>query len=204
MPDNFILRSTPTSPFGRKVKIAAEVLGLRDRITMVPADTLDDSDTIRQQNPLGKIPCLLLADGSALYDSGVIIEYFQELAGGDALIPAHGPARFKALTLARLADGIAEAALLLVYEGRFRDPGMQSERWIAHQRGKIARALDAFETAVPDAGKTDIVTIGLACALGYLDWRKPVEWRGQHPKLTKWLAAFAAREPAFEHTRVPG
>ena len=198
---SFVLRSTLTSPFGRKVRMAIDVLGLGDRITLVPADTLDASDTLRQQNPLGKMPCLLLADGSAIYDSGVIIEFMQDVAGTDRLLPARGPARFKALTLARLADGITEAAILVVYEGRFRDPGMQSERWLTHQRGKITRALAAFEASPPDAAKTDIVAIGLACALGYLDWRKPGEWRQACPRLTTWLAAFAKNEPAFERTR---
>src|SRR5665647_434690 len=111
--ESFVLRSTLTSPFGRKVRMAAEVLGLSSRITLVPADTLDDNDTLRQQNPLGKMPCLLLADGTALYDSGVIIEYLAELAGGERLLPARGLARFQALTQARLADGITEAAVLI-------------------------------------------------------------------------------------------
>lgn len=181
--------------------MAIEVLGLGPRVSLAPADPLDENDTLRKQNPLGKMPCLLLADGSAIYDSGVIIEYLQDVAGGEQLLPASGAARFKALTLARLADGITEAALLLVYEGRFREPGMHSERWMAHQRGKIARALAAFEAAPPDPGKTNIVAIGLACALAYLDWRKPVSWREGNPHLAAWLAAFAHNEPAFEHTR---
>jgi glutathione S-transferase len=199
--EKFVLRSTVTSPFGRKVRMAIEVLGLSDRITLVPADTLDENDMLRWQNPLGKMPCLLLPDGTSIYDSGVIIEFLADVAGTDRLLPARGPARFKALTLARLADGITEAAILVVYEGRFRDPGTQSERWLKHQRGKITRALAAFEKSQPDAGKTDIVAIGLACALGYLDWRKPVEWRQDHPRLAAWLAAFAKNEPAFERTR---
>ena len=201
--EHFILRSTVTSPFGRKVRMAAEVLGLLDRITLVPADTRDDNDTLRTQNPLGKMPCLLTADGTAIYDSGVIIEFFDQLAGGARLLPAGGLARIKALTQARLADGITEAAILVVYESRFRDPGTQSERWLAYQRGKILRALAAFEAAPLDAAKTDLVAIGLACALGYLDWRQPVEWRADHPRLVAWLAAFARHEPAFERTRAP-
>jgi glutathione S-transferase len=202
-PDQFVLRSTVTSPFGRKVRIAAEVLGLTGRITLVPADPLDESDTLLAQNPLGKMPCLLLADGTAIYDSGVIVEFLQDTAGGNQLLPTGGLARFKALTLARLADGITEAALLMVYEGRFRDPGMASERWLVHQRGKATRGLAAFERSPPTTGKTDIVAIGLACALGYLDWRKPVEWRTAFPGLTAWFSAFAKREPAFERTCAP-
>jgi len=202
-PEQFVLRSTVTSPFGRKVRMAAEVLGLMDRITLVPADPRDEADTLRQQNPLGKMPCLIAADGTPIYDSGVIIEYLDQLAGGGKLLPAGGLARIKALTRARLADGITEATILVVYEGRFHDPGQQSERWLMHQRGKILRALAAFEAAPPDAAKTDIVAIGLACALGYLDWRKPVDWRAEHPRLVTWLAEFSKHEPAFERTRAP-
>jgi glutathione S-transferase len=200
---SFVLRSTATSPFGRKVRMAIDVLGVGHLVTIEPADTLDANDTLRQQNPLGKMPCLLLPDGTAIYDSGVIIEFLAEGAGSDALVPRDGPERYIALTRARLADGITEAALLLVYENRFRDPGTQSERWLAHQRGKAERALAAFEAGPPDPAKTDIVSIGLSCALGYLDWRRPVKWRDNHPGLVKWLADFARNEPAFERTAAP-
>ena len=202
-PEKFVLRSTLTSPFGRKTRMAAEVLGLNSRITMVPGDPLDEKDTLLQQNPLGKMPCLVTADGTAIYDSGVIIEFLQDVVGAEQMVPVSGLDRTKALTLARLADGITEAALLVIYEGRFRDPGTQSERWLAHQRGKIMRALDAFEGSPPASAKTDIVAIGLSCALGYLDWRKAVDWRPTHPKLVAWLSAFAKNEPAFERTRAP-
>ena len=202
-PEKFVLRSTLTSPFGRKVRMAVDVLGLSDRVTVVHASTLDENDTLRQQNPLGKMPCLLTGDGTSIYDSSVIVEFLAHVAGTDALVPARGPARFQALTLARLADGITDAAILLVYEERFREQGTHSERWLAHQRGKINRWLATFEKSPPDAGKTDIVAIGLSCALGYLDWRKPVEWRQDHPRLTAWLADFAKNEPAFERTRAP-
>ena len=114
-PQKFVLRSTLTSPFGRKVRMALEVLGLADRVTMVPANPLDENDTLRQQNPLGKMPCLVCPDGSTVYDSGVIIEYLQELSGGKRLLPVRGSARYKALTRARLADGIMDASILVVY-----------------------------------------------------------------------------------------
>ena len=147
--EKFILRSTLTSPFGRKVRMAAEVLGVDGRIVLVPADTLDEGDTLREQNPLGKLPCLLLPDGTVLYDSRVIIEFLQETAGTERLMPRAGVARYRALTGAALADGIADAALLMVYEDRFRDAAMHSPRWLAHQRGKIMRGLSAFEAALP-------------------------------------------------------
>src|SRR3569623_975654 len=198
----FILRSTLTSPFGRKVRMASDVLGLAGRIEIVPADTLDESDTLRQQNPLGKLPCLLLADGTALYDSRVIIEFLQELANSSQLIPARGVERYITLRRAVLAAGLTAAALLTVYENRFREPATHSERWLTHQRGKIARALATFEAAPPPPDRTDVVSIGLTCALGYLDWRKPFAWRDRHPALVAWLRAFTAHEPAVGRTRI--
>jgi glutathione S-transferase len=203
VPKKFVLRSTLTSPFGRKVRMAIDVLGLSERVTLVPADPLDETDSLRQQNPLGKMPCLLLADGGTIYDSGVIIEYLQEIAGTDRLLPARGLPRFKALTLARLADGIMDASILVIYDSRFRPGQPPSERWLAHQRGKINRGLAAFQAAPPDPGKIDVVSIGLACALGYLDWRKQVDWRAAYPSLVAWLQRFSAHEPAFERTRAP-
>jgi glutathione S-transferase len=198
--ENFVLRSTVTSPFGRKARMAIDALGLTGRVTVKPADPLDENDTLRQQNPLGKMPCLVLADGSTIYDSGIIIEFLQEVAGTDRLVPLRGPARFKALTLSRLADGIMDASILVVYENRFRPDLPHSPRWLDHQRGKIKRGLAAFEASPPDPEKTDVVSIGLSCALGYLDWRKQVDWRPAYPGLVKWLDRFSVHEPAFEHT----
>lgn len=194
------MRSTVTSPFGRKVRMAAGVLGLSDRIALEPANTLDETDSLRQQNPLGKMPCLLLADGAPLYDSRVVIEFLQEAAGSTQLIPPRGTERYRTLTRAVLADGIADAALLMVYEGRFRETNQLSDRWLAHQRGKVVRGLTEFERHPPEAAPTDIVSVGLSCALGYLDWRKPVDWRSNYPNLVKWLEAFAAHEPMFAAT----
>ncbi len=199
----FVLRTSLTSPFGRKVRIAADVLGLADRIEIELATTVDENDTLRQQNPLGKMPCLLLEDGTPIFDSRVIIEFLQEIAGSHQLIPASGVGRYRALTRATLADGIADAALLIVYETRYRPPmpPEHSARWLAHQRGKIERALATFERAPPDPAHTDIVSISLSCALGYLDWRKPVEWRSQHPKLVKWLVRFTEHTPFYARSR---
>ena len=199
----FILRSTLTSPYGRKVRIAAEVLGLSNRITRVDANTLDENDTLRSQNPLGKMPCLLLADGTIIYDSRVIIEFLQEVAGSQCLIPASGMARYRALTGAALADGITDAALLMTYEERFRLPEARSDLWLSHQRGKIERGLVAFTQSLPDPTRTEIVSIGLSCALGYLDWRQPYAWRPQFPVLAKWVEEFAANEPAFACSHPP-
>jgi glutathione S-transferase len=195
-----ILRSSPLSPFGRKVKIAASLIGVRDKIEVVVADTSDPNEILRKQNPLGKIPVLLLEDGTALYDSRVILEYLDWLAGGDTLIPADPTQRFKVLARAACADGLADASLLLVYEDRYRAPEQRVAKWMDHQREKIERALAAF-AAAPPAGKRDVVHIGLACALGYLDLRFAGRWRETHKNLAEWLAAFEADVPAFADTR---
>ncbi len=198
-----VLRSSPASPFGRKVKMAALELGLMDRIEIIAADTNDPSEVLRQQNPLGKIPTLVLEDGTTLFDSRVIVDYLDHLGGGK-LIPA-GEARFAQLRLQALADGICDAALLKVYEGRFRPEEGRNANWVAHQDGKVARGLAALEAAPPAfADRPRIGEIALACALGYLDLRFEGQWRAGHPKLVAWLDDFAARVPAFEATRFKG
>ena len=117
MTEKFVLRSTTTSPFGRKVRMAIDALGLNNRITETPADPLDEKDTLRQQNPLGKMPCLVLQDGSTIYDSGIIIEFLQDVAGTERLLRLRGPERYRMLTQARLADGIMDASILDEIEG---------------------------------------------------------------------------------------
>jgi glutathione S-transferase len=198
-----ILRSSPPSPFGRKVKLALGILGLEKDVTIEKADPTDANDSLRKQNPLGKIPALILEDGMVLYDSPVILDYLDHRAGGGKIVPTDATARFAALRLQALCDGILDAGILLVYEGRWRPPEMAVQKWLDHQTGKVARALGVLEagppalTAIPDVG-----AITLACALGYGDLRFGGQWRAHHPKLVTWLDAFAAKVPAFEATRV--
>jgi glutathione S-transferase len=199
-----ILRSSPPSPFGRKVKIAADLLGLSDEIRVVQTDTQDPADPLRSDNPLGKIPTLVIEDGTVIYDSRVILEYLDMRAGGGRIVPAGGMDRIRCLTLHALADGLAESALLRVYEGRYRDADKHSPKWIDLQTGKTGRALAFLEKAPPALGDglPDIGRIGVACALGYLDLRFQGTWRADHPNLVAWLDAFAAKVPAFAKTKV--
>jgi len=199
------LRTAPASPFGRKVRIAASLLGLENDITIERADTMDPADSLRRQNPIGKIPILLLEDGTALFDSRVIVEYLDHRAGGGRIIPAEPPARFAALTLQALCDGLMDASLLQVYEGRWRSADRHEAKWLEHQAAKVGRAFAVLEAdAPPVAGMPHVGQIALACALGYQDLRFAGRWRAEHPRLVAWLDAFAAKVPAYAATQPTG
>jgi glutathione S-transferase len=200
-----ILRSSPSSPFVRKVRIAAAVLGLERDIKIEAADTVDPSDNVRRQNPLGKIPVLILDDGTAIYDSPVILEYLDHRAGGGRIIPTAPAARFAALCQQALCDGILDAAILRVYEGRWRPAEHHVAKWVEHQTGKMTRALSALEAEPPGLDAPPHVgQITAACVLGYLDLRFEGAWRRDHPRLVAWLERFAAAVPAFAETRPSG
>jgi glutathione S-transferase len=197
-----ILRSAAPSPFGRKVQLALSVLGFSD-VKIEPTDTMDPHGPLLQQNPLGKIPVLITEDGATYYDSRVILEYLDHRAGGGKIIPRDGGQRLPALRLQALCDGILDASILTVYEGRWRPAEKQEKKWLDHQAGKVARAL-AFIEAAPPAGASsplpDVGQIALACALGYRDLRFGGSWRGDHPRLVAWLDDFGGRVPAFAAT----
>ena len=199
-----ILRSSPASPFVRKVRIAAGVLGLEREITIENADTTNPGDSVRQQNPLGKIPALLIEDGSVLFDSRVILDYLDHRAGGGRIVPKDPNARFAAQRLQALADGIMDASILTVYETRWRAAEKHEPKWLEHQAGKVTRALAALEAAPPafDA-PPNVGQIALACALGYQDFRFHGTWRAGHSRLAAWLDNFAARVPAYAATKPP-
>lgn len=195
-----ILRTSTASPFGRKVRMAVNTLGLASQVEVVNADTGDPDDSLRQQNPLGKIPTLILENGEALFDSRVIVEHLDAIDGRDILIPK-GADRIGVLRDQALADGLMDAAILQMYEIRFRPPTHHVEAWLAHQRGKVERALDFAADRLPvrRAGP-HIGEIALAAALGYLDFRFDGRWRATHSALEDWLADFARRVPAFAET----
>lgn len=197
-----VLRSSPASPFARKVRIAANLLGLASRIDVQPTDLNDPSDSVRRQNPLGKIPVLVLEDGATYYDSRVILEYLDHLAGGGKIIPRDPSARFPALRLQALCDGMLDASILLVYESRYRPADKQVASWIERQDGKVARGLQALEAEPPGVDPIPHVgQISLACLLGYRDLRFPGTWRDNHPKLAAWLERFARQVPAYTETK---
>jgi glutathione S-transferase len=198
-----ILRSSPASPFARKVRIAMSLLGLADKIEIRDTDLNSADDPIRTQNPLGKVPALILEDGAAYYDSRVILDYLDHLAGGGRILPREPQARFEALRLQALCDGILEASLLIVYEGRYRPPEMKVQSWLDRQSEKVIRGLAVLEAAPPPIATPPTVgQIALACVLGYRDLRFGGDWRKDHPRLLAWHDKFAAQVPAFAVTKV--
>ena len=197
----FTLVSSVTSPYGRKVRMAVDILGLNDRMTLQHANTVDPDDPVRQINPLGKIPALIPQDGKPIFDSRVIIDYLETAYGNGSIIPRDPDARFRQLTLAALAEGINDALLLIAYEGRFREENQVSKVWLDHQYGKLERSLPAVVEALDEFTPPSIASITLACALGYADWRKQIDWRAKYPVLVGWLDDFAAAVPAWERTK---
>ena len=195
------LLSAPPSPFGRKVKMVVHIKGLAERVTVELADPREPDAALAAANPLGKIPALVLEDGTTLFDSKVICEYLDSLAPAPVMFPPAGLERYRMLTHAALADGIMEAALLIVYEDRYRPADKRVPTWIARQQAKIDGGLAAFETAPPQlSGAPDYAAVTLAAALGYLDFRLDGLWRAGHPALKSWLDRFAAAVPAFGKT----
>jgi len=198
------LRTGFGSPFGRKARIAISVLGLDGKVKVEPASTQDAADPLSQQNPLGKVPVLILDDGSTLFDSPVVLEYLDVLAGGGRILPKDTKARFDALRLEALCDGILDASILIVYEGRYRPPEMAVQKWLDHQAGKAQRGLAALEQAPPGLDSPpNVGQITLACTLGYRDFRFKGTWRKEYPQLLAWLDNFAARVPCFATTAPP-
>jgi glutathione S-transferase len=197
-----ILRSSPPSPFVRKVRIAIALLGLERDIELRETDLNDPADKIRAENPLGKIPALVLDDGTTLFDSRVILEYLDHVAGGGRIIPREPRARFDALRMQALCDGALDASVLIVYESRYRPAEMRVQSWVDRQSEKVARAMAALEKAPPAIDTTPHVgAIALACLLGYGDLRFEGKWRGQYPGLVAWHDRFAAQVPAFAATK---
>lgn len=210
------LISSPASPFVRKVRVVLHETGLAAQVTEVPVATtaLTPAAEARAANPTAKIPALVLADGRAIYDSRVITRYLDDLAGA-GLYP-QGEALWDVLTLEALADGLLEAAVLMVYEARLRPPAQQSPDWIAAQWAKVEGALDALETGWiahldgahrEGAHREGALTAGhvaVGCACGYLDFRHGARnWRDGRDRLAQWYERFAAR-PAMQATQPAG
>jgi glutathione S-transferase len=177
------------SPFARKVRVVAHELGLAERLELVPATPYTD-ESLRAINPLSKIPVLIPEAGEPIYDSPVICEYVEHLAGA-ALTPASGPGRWAALTLQALADGMGDAALAIVRE-RLRDGDHRLDLF-ERQAAAINAALDQLERDGLAADRFQIGEIAVAAQLAYLDGRQVLDWRPGRPKLTAWYESASRR-----------
>ena len=197
----------PASPFVRKVRVLLLETGQQDRVALLasmPSPVAPDAQLV-QGNPVGKIPALRLADGSVVHDSRVILDYLDHQHVGNPLIPRDGSARWRRLTLASMADGIMDAAVLVRYESALRPVEKHWAPWLDEQRNKIRRTLAELEQdAIAElASHFDVASISVACALGYLDFRHPdMHWRADNPKLAAWYAEVSQR-PSMLETQPP-
>ncbi len=190
------------SPFVRKVMACAIARGIDRQIETLPTNPHDSPAGLLAANPLSKVPCLIADDGATVFDSPVICEFLDSFGTAAPLFPPPGPARWQALTLQAMADGILDAALIrrgLAGEA----PDAVRQAVIARQKATMVRALDVLEGAVPHR-ELDIGTISVACALGYLDLRfAGDDWRAGRPHLAAWFAAMG-KQPALARTAPPG
>ncbi|MGR3803102.1 glutathione S-transferase [Marinibacterium profundimaris] len=191
------LYQSPASPFVRKVMVVLHETGQLDDVELVPLSitALEPSDALVAKNPLSKIPALERDTGPTIYDSRVICAFLDDRAG--AKLYRQGPGKWDQLTLEATADGILDAAVLMVYEGRVRPEDKQFAPWVEAQRAKVDRALSAIESRwMPHlTGPLDIGQIAVGCALGYLDFRHgDRDWRTGRPELTAWYETFAKRD----------
>lgn len=196
------LIASDASPFVRKVRVVLRETGLAGSVQEVPVHTtpVATADEVWAANPLGKIPALIREDGSAIYDSRVITRYLDSLSGG-GLYPEDRI--WELLTLEAQIDGILEAAVLMVYEGRVRPEDRQYDGWVDAQWGKAIRGVDSVSEQWMDFlnGPLNMAQISMGCALGYLDFRhNDRDWRAAHPALADWYATFSTR-PSMQETR---
>jgi glutathione S-transferase len=194
------LTFSPASPYVRKVLLSAYRAGIEKQIELVTPDSQDDS-LLRSQNPLGKIPVLQKPDGSFLFDSRVIIDYFNRLGGG--LTPMDGPERDIVLSRSAMAEGLIDASLLVVYSDRYSGGEVPSKVWLELQLGKIDTTLNFLEKDIlnwSNPSGFDAANIGLGSALAYMSFRNVREWKTDRPKLQKWFDNVASNLPGFPET----
>jgi len=189
------------SPYVRKVMVTAIETGLDKKIQQVPTSVVPTKPNadIARDNPLMKVPTLVTDGGEALFDSRVVCEYLDSLHDGRKLIPASGGDRWRVLRMQALGDGILDAGIISRYELAIRPQEKQWSDWLAGQAKKITQGLDLAETENL-GGPLNLGQIAIACAIGWLEFRKPIgDIRPGRPKLFAWYDEFAKR-PSMQAT----
>ncbi len=193
----------PASPFVRKVRVAARETGQDKKIEEISSavSPVKANTDLAKANPLVKIPTLVTDDGMSLFDSPVICEYLDSLHSGRKLFPAAGAARWSALRLQAVGDGILDAGILCRYEMMLRPQERQWSDWVAGQKDKWHAGLNLLEQEARTLdGEPTIGSITVGCALGWLDFRYgDDDWRKGRPQLTRWYEQFSAR-PSMQAT----
>jgi glutathione S-transferase len=203
---NFKLLASPTSAYARKVRIVMAEKRIECQLEMV--DVWAPDSRIQDFNPLGKVPCLIMEDGGAVFDSHTIVEYLDTLTPVSHLIPGNGRERVEVRTWEALADGLLDAAVAIRLEHTLRPQQQQSPQWIERQMSKVRAALRSASSGLGDKswcnGQTyTLADIALGCALGWLDFRFPsLDWRTPYPNLSRHYDKLAAR-PSFIETAPP-
>ena len=200
------LIGSATSPYVRKVRIVMAEKKLDYQFVL--EDVWAQNSTMSASNPLGKVPCLVMEAGEAIFDSRVIVEYLDTLSPVGKLIPVQGRERAEVKTWEALADGVMDAAQLARLEATWagRAEGQRSDAWIARQMDKIDKALQAMnkglgEKAYCSGVHFSLSDVAVGCALDYLDFRfAEIDWRKTHPKLAK-LQEKLTQRPSFMETQ---
>ncbi|HHJ14466.1 MAG TPA: glutathione S-transferase [Gammaproteobacteria bacterium] len=189
-----------TSPYSRKVRLVIHEKGLDRLVSCVACNPFENTPELEASNPLGKVPTLILDDGSSLYDSPVICEYLDSLTT-KRLLPSSGAGRWTVLRWQALCDGILDAAYNIVMERRRQAP-KQSADWITQWKTQIRHSLDTVQGSLGTLpGRVSLAQLSLGTSLGYLDFRlSDLGWRHQCPELADWYEDFSGRD-AMQNTR---
>jgi glutathione S-transferase len=201
------LIGSPTSPYVRKVRV---VLAEKKLDVQLVFEDPWNGDAVLKSNPLGKVPCLVMEGGEAVFDSRAIVEYLDQLSPVGKLIPGSGRERVEVRTWEALGDGLLDAAVLARLEATWpgRAEGERSQAWIDRQLRSVHSALKAMGQGLGDkpwchGNSFTLADVAVGCALGYLDFRFPqIDWRGTHPNLHKLFDKLSAR-PSFIDSAPP-
>jgi len=193
-----------TSPYVRKVRIV--MLEKKLDYQFVLEDVWAADTNMHNANPLGKVPCLVMEGGEAVFDSRVIVEYLDTLSPVGKLIPVQGRERAEVKTWEALADGVLDAAILARLEASWagRTEGQRSKAWIDRQNGKIHTSLKAMSAGLGDklfcsGVHFSLSDVAVGCALSYLDFRfAQIDWRAQHPNLARLQEKLSQRSGFIE------